>query len=75
VQAQVAEWFGESPANPKACALTSDKTFCDTFKTTDDAFNSQLYYWTTPTEECLDGRTVKCVPFTEWQKAWTEIKG
>ena len=35
----------------------------------------ELYYWTTPTEECLDGRTVKCVPFTEWQKAWTEIKG
>jgi len=76
VQAQVAEWFGEAPANPKACALTTDKTFCDTFKATDEAFHSQLYYWTTPTEECLDGRTdVKCVPFTEWQKAWTEIKG
>jgi putative spermidine/putrescine transport system substrate-binding protein len=76
VQAQVAEWFGEAPANPKACALTSDKTFCDTYKTTDEAFHEQLWYWTTPTEECLDGRTdKKCVPFADWQKAWTEIKG
>ena len=29
--AAVAEWFGEAPANPKACDLTADKTFCDTY--------------------------------------------
>ena len=29
VQAQVAEWFGEAPANLKACALTTDKDHCD----------------------------------------------
>ena len=31
VQAQVAEWFGEAPANTKACDLTTDKTHCDTY--------------------------------------------
>ena len=75
VQAQVAEYFGEAPANPKACTSTSDKTFCDTYHASDEAFHKQLYYWTTPTKECLDGRGAKCVPFSEWQKAWTEIKG
>ncbi len=34
-QAAVAEWFGEAPANPKACDLTSDTTFCDTYHVTD----------------------------------------
>ena len=75
VQAQVAEYFGEAPANPKACAFTSDKAFCDTYHASDEAFHKQLYYWTTPTKECLDGRGAKCVAFADWQKAWTEIKG
>ena len=75
VQAQVASYFGEAPANPKACAAIEDKTFCDTYKASDEAFHKQLYYWTTPTKECLDGRGAKCVPFSDWQKAWTEIKG
>src|SRR3954453_16908457 len=30
VQAQVAEWFGRPPGNPRACAHTSDKPFCQT---------------------------------------------
>ena len=38
IQAQVAEWFGETPANPKACSFTSDKTFCDTYHTTDPSY-------------------------------------
>src|SRR6185295_11320614 len=39
VQAQVAYYFGEAPANPKACDLiTDDPTHCDTYKATDAAF-------------------------------------
>ena len=75
VQAQVAEYFGEAPANPKACDLTVAKDHCTTYSATDEAFHKQLYYWTTPTKECLDGRGAKCVTFAEWQTAWTEIKG
>ena len=36
VQAQIAEWFGEAPANTKACALTTDPTHCDTFHAEDE---------------------------------------
>ena len=75
-QAAVAEYFGEAPANPKACDLTTDKKFCATYHTTDEAYAKQIHYWTTPVEQCLDGRTdVKCTGYGEWAQAWTEIKG
>jgi putative spermidine/putrescine transport system substrate-binding protein len=75
VQAQVAAWFGEAPANPKACDLIEDKTHCDVFKATDQAFYDGLFFWATPRKQCLDGSGNDCVPFAEWIKAWTEIKG
>jgi putative spermidine/putrescine transport system substrate-binding protein len=75
-QAAVAEWFGEAPANAKACELTSDPTFCDTYHVTDSGYAGQIHYWTTPIEQCLDGRTdVKCTDYGDWTTAWTEIKG
>jgi putative spermidine/putrescine transport system substrate-binding protein len=76
VNAQVAEWFGESPANSKACQYTSDKTFCDTYHASDASYASKIWYWTTPTAQCLDGRTdVTCKDYSAWTQAWTEIKG
>lgn len=76
VQAQVAEWFGEAPANAKACDYTTDKKFCDTYHVTDADYASQIWYWTTPIEQCLDGRTdVTCTNYGDWTTAWTEIKG
>ena len=76
VQAQVAEYFGEAPANPKACDLiTDDPTHCDVFKAKDADFASAVNFWATPRKECLDGSGDDCVPFSEWIKAWTEIKG
>jgi putative spermidine/putrescine transport system substrate-binding protein len=76
VQAQVAAWFGEAPANPKACPLiTSDPTHCDVYKATDAAFASAVKFWATPRKKCLDGSGNNCVPFSDWIKAWTEIKG
>jgi putative spermidine/putrescine transport system substrate-binding protein len=74
--AKIAEWFGEAPGNSKSCALTADPGHCDTFHANDDAFWQDVWYWQTPTEECVDGRTdVKCKGFDDWIKAWTEIKG
>lgn len=77
VQAQVATYFGEAPANPKACDViaATDATFCDTFKATDSAFASAIRFWATPRKKCLDGSGDSCVPFSDWIKAWTEIKG
>ena len=72
--AQVAEWFGEAPSNAKACDLTSDG-FCDNFHAEDDGYWDDVWYWTTATEKCLDGRTdVACVPYEEWVTAWAELR-
>jgi putative spermidine/putrescine transport system substrate-binding protein len=73
--AAVAEWFGEAPSNSKSCDLTADKNHCTTFHAADEDYFKDVYYWTTPTAECLDGRTdVECVPFTEWVNAWNELR-
>jgi putative spermidine/putrescine transport system substrate-binding protein len=73
--AGVAEWFGEAPSNAKACDLTSDKTFCDTYHAADASYWTDVYYWNTPTETCLDGRTdATCVPYSEWVKAWSSLR-
>ena len=48
---------------------------CETFHAEDAAYWEDVYYWTTATEECLDGRTdVSCVPYTEWVNAWNELR-
>ena len=76
VNAQVAEWFGEAPANKLACDHTSDKSFCTTFHASDEAYFSQIWYWNTPIPQCLDGRTnTTCKDYAAWTQAWTEIKG
>jgi putative spermidine/putrescine transport system substrate-binding protein len=73
--AGVAEWFGEAPSNTKSCALTADPGHCDTYHAADDAYWSNVYYWNTPTEKCLDGRTdATCVPYSEWVKAWSALR-
>ena len=76
VNAQVAEYFGEAPANSKACAQTADPQHCATYHAADAAYASKIAYWTTPISQCLDGRTdVKCEDYGAWTQAWTEIKG
>ena len=74
--AQVAEWFGEAPANRKACAMTANKDHCDIYHAGDAQYASQIHWWTTPITQCLDGRTdVQCTDYSDWTQAWTEIKG
>jgi putative spermidine/putrescine transport system substrate-binding protein len=74
--AQVAEWFGEAPSNEKACAETADKNHCEIFHANDEAYFDQVWYWTTPIAQCLDGRTdVQCKDYGDWTTAWQEIKG
>jgi putative spermidine/putrescine transport system substrate-binding protein len=75
VNAQVAEWFGEAPANEKSCDETVDKAHCETFHADDEAYFDQVAYWTTPQADCGDDRGDVCMDYSEWVKAWTEIKG
>ncbi|MBW8752028.1 MAG: extracellular solute-binding protein [Propionibacteriales bacterium] len=75
-----AYYFGEAPANTKACDVIAttdnDASFCDTFHAGDEAYAKKLWYWTTPVSACLDGRTnVKCTTYADWTQAWTAIKG
>jgi putative spermidine/putrescine transport system substrate-binding protein len=73
--AAVAEWFGEAPANAKSCDLTADPNHCATYHAGETEYWKDVWYWTTPEETCLDGRTdVTCVPYTEWVNAWNTLR-
>jgi putative spermidine/putrescine transport system substrate-binding protein len=72
--AQVAEYFGEAPAQEKACEHTKDKEFCTKYHAEDPAFWDRVYYWKTPLADCGDG-SEDCKDYNDWVQAWTSIKG
>lgn len=79
-QQQVAEYFGEAPANLKACDLIDAnpgpwgfKGFCKDYHTSDEAYASQIKFWKTPLTDCGDTRGANCVDFSKWVSAWDEI--
>jgi putative spermidine/putrescine transport system substrate-binding protein len=74
VNAQVAEFFGEAPAQSKACAQTTDRNFCAKYHAGNPEFWKRVYYWETPLADCGDGST-DCKDYNEWVQAWTTIKG
>ena len=46
------------------------------FTTGDASYAENIWYWTTPIEECIDGRTdATCTDYSAWTEAWQEIKG
>jgi putative spermidine/putrescine transport system substrate-binding protein len=73
--AQVAEWFGEAPANRKSCALTANKDHCKIFHAEDEPYFDKVAFWTTPTKNCGDDRGAVCKDYSEWVAAWTAVKG
>ena len=75
VNAQVAEYFGEAPSQTLACQQTADKNFCTTYHATDAAYAGKIWYWTTPTADCVDGRGKICTDYAKWTQAWTSVKG
>lgn len=75
VNAQVAEWFGEAPANEKSCALTADKEHCKIYHAADEPYWKNVFYWTTPEKDCGDDRGEVCTTYKDWVAGWTEVKG
>jgi putative spermidine/putrescine transport system substrate-binding protein len=73
--AQVAEWFGEAPANRLSCQETADKNHCAIFHADDEAYFDKVAYWSTPIKDCGDDRGAVCKDYSEWTRTWTEIKG
>ncbi len=73
--AQATEYFGEAPSNQAACEFRSEGS-CEAYHAGDEEYASQIWYWTTPIADCVDGRTdVECVDYAKWTEAWSEIKG
>jgi putative spermidine/putrescine transport system substrate-binding protein len=76
VNAQVAEYFGEAPAQTLACQHTADKSFCDTYHALDATYAKQIHYWTTPQKQCVDGSGANnCTDYAQWVDKWQQIKG
>ena len=73
VSAQVAEWYGEAPANTKACARTDDPRHCARYHARDDAYRARIAFWKTPRRDCGDGRGAVCKDYADWVDAWEEI--
>ena len=77
VQAQQAIYFGETPANTKACAEMDKqaKGSCDQYHANAPAsYFDSIKFWKTPLADCGNGKS-ECVPYAQWQQAWQEIKG
>ncbi|MEU1973088.1 extracellular solute-binding protein [Microbacterium sp. NPDC019599] len=73
VNAQATAYFGEAPSSDAACDYRDD---CEAYHAGDADYASQIWYWTTPIADCVDGRTdVECVDYAQWTEAWAEIKG
>lgn len=72
--AQVAEYFGEAPAQTLACDQTVDKEFCSKYHAEDPGFWKRVYYWETPLADCGNGSN-DCKDYNDWVQAWTSIKG
>jgi putative spermidine/putrescine transport system substrate-binding protein len=74
VQAAAAESLGLAPVNPAACELTRDPNYCEEHHATDDAWWDDVYFRTTPLEDCGDARGAACTNEEEWKTAWATLR-
>jgi len=74
VNAEIAEFFGEAPAQTLACEHTANPNFCKEYHAEEPAFWKRVYYWQTPLADCDNGSS-DCKDYNDWVQAWTSIKG
>jgi putative spermidine/putrescine transport system substrate-binding protein len=77
VQAQEADYFGETPANKLACPVmdTIQKGSCAAYHANaPESYYQTIQFWKTPLAQCGNGKN-DCVPFQQWVTAWTGITG
>lgn len=77
VNGAIAMNFGMAPANGAFCEVSDEAAaHCEEFHALDEAYFEKVWFWTTPIEQCIDGRTeVRCTSFQEWTNAWATVKG
>ena len=74
INAEVAQFFGEAPAQSLACEHTEEKNFCAKYHAENPAFWKRVYFWETPVADCGNGSS-DCKDYNDWLNAWTAIKG
>ena len=75
VQAQQAIFFGETPVNSKACAqmeILSPGSCHQYHADAAGTYFDSIKFWKTPIATCNDGSN-NCIPYSQWQTAWTSI--
>jgi len=75
VQAEEADYFGETPANTEACSYMDKiaKGSCAAYHANaPQAYFKTIKFWKTPLATCDNGKQ-DCVPFQQWVTAWTQI--
>jgi putative spermidine/putrescine transport system substrate-binding protein len=78
VQDQVAEFYGATPSNAKACDLLRQHlgTTADSdYHCGDNAFLKNIALWKTPLQDCGDSRGATCTDYTLWSQKWQEVRG
>jgi len=77
VQAMQALSYGETPVNSLACAQMEilQPGSCSQFHAdAPGSYFDSIKFWKTPLATCDDGSN-NCIPYAQWQAAWTTIKG
>jgi putative spermidine/putrescine transport system substrate-binding protein len=77
VQAQEADYFGETPANKLSCPIMDkiQKGSCAAYhENAPESYFQTIKFWKTPLAQCGNGKS-DCVPFQNWVSAWTQITG
>ncbi len=77
VQAQQAIYFGETPANAKACPVMDklEPGSCVKYRLNKaTTYLKKIKFWKTPQKACGNGEKT-CTSYMAWQRKWQEIKG
>jgi putative spermidine/putrescine transport system substrate-binding protein len=77
IQAEEADYFGETPANKLACPImdTLQKASCAAYHANaPESYYQTIKFWKTPLAQCGNGKN-DCVPFQQWVTAWTSVTG
>jgi putative spermidine/putrescine transport system substrate-binding protein len=77
VQAQEADYFGETPANKLSCPIMNkiQKGSCAAYhENAPESYFQTIKFWKTPLAQCGNGKN-DCVPFQNWVTAWTQVVG
>ena len=75
VQAEQAVSFGETPVNKLACAqmeILSPGSCKQYHADAVGSYFNTIKFWKTPIATCDDG-SANCIPYSQWQTAWTSI--